>query len=224
MGRIIVYGDIHGCLDEWRLLRSKIGVRSGDAEISVGDLLSKGPRPVETLRYARENGVLTILGNHEERFLEIAGVKRAGLDEVVHRASLKHYERLSSADLAYLFAMPRFLKVANLTVVHAGLTNGIHLGHLQEEHKPLLTRLRYVSKGAASPEYVFWSELYNGSQGFVVYGHTPGGVRRDDFALGIDTGCVYGDRLTAAIFEWRGSRLDTAGVKIEQVSAKERYA
>lgn len=224
MGRIIVYGDIHGCLDEWRLLRSKIGVRSGDAEISVGDLLSKGPRPVETLQFARENGVITILGNHEERFLEIAGVKRSGLDEVVHRASLKHFERLGSADLAYLFAMPRFLKIANLTVVHAGLTNGIHLGRLQEEHKTLLTRLRYVSKGAASPEYVFWSEIYNGSQGYVVYGHTPGGVRRDDYALGIDTGCVYGDRLTAAIFEWQGTRLDTAGVKIEQVSAKERYA
>jgi diadenosine tetraphosphatase ApaH/serine/threonine PP2A family protein phosphatase len=52
---------------------------------------------------------------------------------------------------------------------------------------------------------VFWAEAWNGNR-FVVYGHTPRpGVVRHPRALGIDTGCVYGWSLTAAIRSEDGS-------------------
>ncbi len=224
MGRIIVYGDVHGCLRELKQLRASVKPRSDDVEISVGDLLSKGPQPVEALRYARENGILTVMGNHEERFLEIAHAKSRHPESMLHRASLKHFDQLNAADLAYLFAMPRFLRIANLTVVHAGLTNSMDLNNPKEGDEALLTRVRYVSRGMGHYEYLFWAEMYNGNQGFVVYGHTPQGLTRHRHALGIDTGCVYGHSLTAAIFERQGRHIDTQNPTILQVKAKERYA
>ncbi|MDR2153354.1 MAG: metallophosphoesterase [Helicobacteraceae bacterium] len=221
MGRIVIYGDIHGCLDEWRKLRQKIGVGANDCEISVGDLFSKGPKPLETLKYARSEGIITIVGNHEEKLLEIASAKKLG-EPIESRAHLEFFDKLSANDVAYLFASPRFLKIANLTIVHAGLTNSMCLDRLSEDQYSILTRLRYV--GAGAMDYRFWSELYNGNQGFVVYGHTPREIRRDKHALGIDTGCVYGYKLSAAIFERRGERFDADAVEIAQVDAKERYA
>ena len=224
MGRIIIYGDIHGCLDEWMLLRKELRITPEDAEISVGDLLSKGPKPLATLRYARQHGITTVLGNHEERFLEIAHAHQERPGVTLHRASQKIYQKLDSADLAYLFAMPRFVRIANLTIVHAGLTNAINLQNIQPEEEGLLTRLRYISRGAGTYEYVFWAEVYNGNQGFVVYGHTPQDLTRHPNALGIDTGCVYGEQLTAAVFEHKAARIDTKNYQIVQVAAKERYA
>ena len=49
MKRVIIYGDIHGCLDEFVELRKKIGVKKEDIEISTGDFLNKGPNSVKTL-------------------------------------------------------------------------------------------------------------------------------------------------------------------------------
>ncbi|MDR2034751.1 MAG: metallophosphoesterase [Helicobacteraceae bacterium] len=221
MSRTIVYGDIHGCLDEWRQLRQKIGVKAGDCEISVGDLVSKGPKPLETLRFARNEGIVTVLGNHEEKYLEIASAKRLN-EPIESRGQLALFEKLNANDLAYIFAMPLFIKIDNLTIVHAGLTNSVRLDRLSADQYSILTRLRYV--GAIASEYRFWSELYNGNQGFVVYGHTPGDVRKDKRSLGIDTGCVYGYKLSAAIFERHGKGFDCDRAEIVQVAAKERYA
>ncbi|MDR2905159.1 MAG: metallophosphoesterase [Helicobacteraceae bacterium] len=220
MSRIIIYGDIHGCLDEWLTLRAKVKADANDREFCVGDLLNKGPKPLETLRYAQENGVKSVLGNHEEKYLEIAAAAKIG-DTIGLERHLATFKKFSPADLDFLFAMPRSIKVANLAIVHAGLTNSVDLANLASEQSQILTRLRYISLG---DDYRFWAELYNGNQGFVVYGHTPGDVRRDKHAIGIDTGCVYGYSLTAAIFNWHGKILDVLNVETKSVRAAKEYS
>lgn len=50
----------------------------------------------------------------------------------------------------------------------------------------------------------FWADVYDGSQGFVIYGHSPqldGKPRRSEFALGVDTAAVFGAKLTAAVVQ-----------------------
>jgi diadenosine tetraphosphatase ApaH/serine/threonine PP2A family protein phosphatase len=51
----------------------------------------------------------------------------------------------------------------------------------------------------------FWSDVYEGEAGFVVYGHDPlhetGEPREADHAVGIDTGCVFGGTLTALVMD-----------------------
>ena len=47
-GRVIVLGDVHGCLDELEALLHKVDyVRGNDTLILAGDLVDKGPYSIE---------------------------------------------------------------------------------------------------------------------------------------------------------------------------------
>ncbi len=81
-------GDIQGCLDSLRALLAKL---PSDARLwLVGDLVNRGPRSLDTLRWAIEQGdrVVTVLGNHDLHLLTVAaGIRRAHrsdtLDEIL---------------------------------------------------------------------------------------------------------------------------------------------
>ncbi|WP_208354230.1 symmetrical bis(5'-nucleosyl)-tetraphosphatase [Pseudaestuariivita rosea] len=66
--RSFVIGDVHGCLLELRQLVRKIQFRPRqDRLIFVGDLVGRGPFPLETLEYVRDLGSMgiNIMGNHD---------------------------------------------------------------------------------------------------------------------------------------------------------------
>ena len=46
-GRIIIIGDVHGCLDELETLLSTAKYGEGDVVIMVGDLVNKGPKSAQ---------------------------------------------------------------------------------------------------------------------------------------------------------------------------------
>jgi Icc-related predicted phosphoesterase len=55
MSRLIIYGDLHGCLNEFQNLRKKLDIIASDTEVCVGDLITKGPYSVEILHYIQNN-------------------------------------------------------------------------------------------------------------------------------------------------------------------------
>ena len=59
----------------------------------------------------------------------------------------------------------------------------------------------YLIYGQEDEKSTFWADIYDGNQGFIIYGHQWfNEPRKNNFALGIDTGCVYGNKLTAIVF------------------------
>lgn len=70
MGTYII-GDIHGCFDEWIKLKNKIEAEDSQAEfILVGDIIDRGPKTFEMLKWAMENispvgKYQMVIGNHE---------------------------------------------------------------------------------------------------------------------------------------------------------------
>ena len=46
-GRLLVVGDVHGCRDELQMLLAKINYTDSDNIILAGDLVDKGPYPIE---------------------------------------------------------------------------------------------------------------------------------------------------------------------------------
>lgn len=110
MSRLIVYGDIHGCLEEFQKLRDKVNPQKDDIEVCVGDIITKGSYSVETLRYIQENGILSVLGNHEDKIIRY----------LKHRASPKKnpitldddeqqiVDNLMPGDIEFLYSLTFF--------------------------------------------------------------------------------------------------------------------
>ncbi len=66
--RSFVIGDVHACLDELKQLLRKIDYRrEHDRLVFVGDLVGRGPYPLETLEFVRDLGssCVNIMGNHD---------------------------------------------------------------------------------------------------------------------------------------------------------------
>jgi len=219
----VIYGDIHGCLEEWEELRKLIPKNS--FEISVGDILDKGPYPVEALRYAKKNKIFTIMGNHEYKHIRKYWGRNVKLDEDQQRV----YPKLKQEDFEFIESMPFFLKLNRLTVVHAGITNRIYLSNPPLNIMTLLLFLRDVDENEKflplnhnNPNARYWADTYNGHEGFVVAGHNPfREVKKNKNSIGIDTGCVYGNKLTAYVIK---NTLKPYEGEIIQVKAKKQYA
>jgi len=219
----VIYGDVHGCLEEWEELRKLIPKNS--FEISVGDILDKGPYPVEALRYAKKNKIFTIMGNHEYKHIR----KYWGRNVILDEDQQKVYPKLKKEDFEFIESMPFFLKLNHLTVVHAGITNWIRLNNPPLNLMTLLLFLREVDENDKflplnhnHKNARYWADVYNGHEGFIVYGHNPfKEVKKTQFTAGIDTACVYGNKLTALIIK---NAMKPWEYEIIQVNAKKVYA
>jgi len=212
MNKLIIYGDIHGCCDEFITLRKKINPQKEDMEVCVGDIITKGKDSLKTLRYIQENNIQSVLGNHEDkiiRYLEHDKSKNENpiiLDEDEHNI----VKNLNSKDIDFLMTMPLFMKFKNITILHGGLHNSYDLDNLNKKEKTKILRMRYLDKnhnfvtlGKENDDSIFWADVYDGNQGFIVYGHQYfKEARSNKYALGIDTGCVYGNKLSAIAFEF----------------------
>jgi diadenosine tetraphosphatase ApaH/serine/threonine PP2A family protein phosphatase len=209
--RLIVYGDIHGCLDEFILLRQSLNIKAGDIETSVGDFLSKGLQSVEVLQFIRLHKILPVIGNHEDKILRYLrhqeGINKNPVE--LNNDEKNIIKNLNSNDINFLNNLPFFLKFGPVTILHGGLLNHQKLDSLSKRDKGRLLRLRFLDKnlkfiafGDENVDSNFWADIYDGNEGFIVYGHQNfKEVRQSPNAIGIDTGCVYGNKLTAVVFK-----------------------
>jgi predicted phosphodiesterase len=210
--RLIFIGDIHGCHDELRALLALVAPASRDVVVSVGDVVTKGPAVAKCLDLWRERGYLAVRGNNEIKLLESA-------HPLFRFFALENRDVLLRKDLLrYIASWPLVLDFpdANVTAVHGGFLPQMNVTEEDvAREQDVVPKLRWIRKKDGDWMYagkekkkkgdVLWSEKWKGDR-FIVYGHTP--VREPKFdkhALGLDTGCVYGGALTAAIFtrgEW----------------------
>ncbi len=234
--RVIVYGDIHGCLDELKKLRKKIKPREKDIEIAVGDLVNKGPKSIETLRYIQKKGILSVVGNNEAKIMRFYKELQKKGNEFFK--TLRNFEqhtlkKMSIQDYYFLKSLPYFYKIDNLTILHGGIRNRVKLREdMSKKEKESLTLMRYLNKdGKPIPyknfkdRFAFWSEVYNGREGFIVFGHHPFKKPKiEEHAIGIDTGAVYGGELSAIVFNQNSLGVDIKNYKLYNVkSAKNHF-
>jgi Calcineurin-like phosphoesterase len=192
--RTVVIGDVHGCIEELHQLLDKVEVRDDDDIISVGDLVRKGPDSAAVLRWAMKTPNLRcVLGNHDARLLFrwFDGEKpdRGSLDWVMCRELGDSYNDA----MEYIRSCPLYIDSEEFLVVHAGLDPRIGKIRLQSPRDLMNIR---IPQGMKAP----WYESYE-EEKLVIFGHWARNeplVRSNTICL--DTGCVYGGRLTAAIF------------------------
>jgi serine/threonine protein phosphatase 1 len=197
MTRTVIVGDIHGCYQELLDLMDRVGPAAGDQVISVGDLVTKGPGNVAVVEFFRAGkNRSAVIGNHDRVLLE----KYLGHDvklETFHAQAIAEFGDRFGEYMDWVAALPPYIDLGDYVVVHAGLRPGRSLA---EQDLTDLTEIRQVViRDKETP----WFDVYDGDQ-TVIFGHWVFGepvVKAN--AIGIDTGCVYGGRLTACILPER---------------------
>ena len=225
MNNLIIYGDIHGCYNEFTSLRKKINPQKNDIEVCVGDIITKGEDSIKTLDFIIEHNIQSVLGNHEDKLLRYLVHQKSNKKNpiILDNDEQNIIDNLTSEHIKYLESLPLCLKFKDITVVHGGIQNHIDLDNPSKREVQSILRLRYldedenfVAYGKEDENSIFWADIYNGSNGFVVYGHQWfKDVKKNDCSLGIDTGCAYGNQLSAVVFE-----KNSLDYKIESVSCK----
>ena len=198
MRRTIVIGDLHGCFDELTDLINLIDLRRDDRVVAVGDLIVKGPKNRELLDlFIEDKRFSSVIGNHDRKLrqhlrgepIPLTKEQKATLDQLdVQR------ERYSD----YLRSLPFTIDLGSHLVVHAGVRPGVPL---RRQMTSDLTEIRTMGANPSSRRGVPWYTVYRGRK-IVLFGHWPAKAPRIAArAIGLDTACVYGGRLTGFIIE-----------------------
>jgi len=204
--RTIVVGDVHGCRIELEALLDRVGFTSGDRLVMVGDLVARGPDSLGVLDVVRRTGAVVVRGNHEQKLVEWRAGRSAWMHgEAAAKPPIGRMHRdlarsLRPVDWSLLETSPLFVDLPEhgLRVVHAGVMPGVAMG---EQLPSTLMRIRTVRAGRAGDRRapVLWGSVYEGPPQ-IVFGHNAApGLQLHPWATGLDTGCVYGGRLTAMV-------------------------
>lgn len=202
MARTIIVGDVHGCVGELGSLLDLVAPVTGDRVVFVGDMIARGPDSLGVLALYRQVNASSVLGNHESKLLGAYRARRNGTKRP--RVSALHYalmHRLGAEDWALLEQLPLWLPLAEhgACVVHAGILPD---QDIEAQDPWTLTHIRSIDpQGRPSPRHDQrpWAEGYAGEP-HIVFGHNSRlGLQLHPGATGLDTGCVYGGRLTALV-------------------------
>jgi bis(5'-nucleosyl)-tetraphosphatase (symmetrical) len=247
-------GDVQGCFDELEALVARIQFTKRDRLWFVGDLVNRGPKSLQTLRFVRDLGerAVVVLGNHDLHLVtQHEGFAKARKDDTFTDV-LEAADRGALVD--WLRKRPMMHAEGDYAVVHAGLlpqwsvAKALELAREVEAalrgtdyraflanlygSKPdewrddlkgwerlrvivnAMTRMRFCTpqgkmdfqaKGTKAPKgYRAWFELRPTEKVRLVFGHWSAlGLKVTERVAGLDSGCVWGGKLTALRLEDR---------------------
>ena len=219
-GPFDIIGDVHGCLDECiQLLRTlgytvagtretpEVTAPQGRRAIFVGDLVDRGPDSPGVLRLVIAmvaNGTaFCVPGNHDVKLMK----KLRGRDVKISHGLAETLQQLESepedfgkqaADWIYSLVSHLVFDDGKLVVAHAGMKESMQ-GRASGAVRDFAL---YGETTGETDEYGLptrynWAGDYRGAA-MVVYGHTP--VPEPEWVnrtICVDTGCVFGGKLTA---------------------------
>jgi protein phosphatase len=216
-GPFDIIGDVHGCCDELEDLLEQLGYgRPGDGvwnhsegrrAIFVGDLVDRGPRIAETLKtvmaMSQAGSALCVPGNHDIKLKR----KLEGRDVTISHGLDRTLAELERQTPEFRTAVQQFIDGlvshyvfddGRLVVAHAGMKEEMQgRGSAKVRDFALFGETTGETDEFGLPIRYNWASEYRGHAS-VVYGHTPvpepAWLNR---TINIDTGCVFGGRLTA---------------------------
>jgi predicted phosphodiesterase len=240
--RLVAIGDIHGCLQELEELLQLIQPSAKDLIVFLGDLVDRGPDSKGVVDCVRELQltypyVFSVLGNHDEKHVRFGyhneltkhnpGYKnpiRAGsFFEAIHLS-------LTQDDLIWMAGNPDSIVLSQrIILTHAGL---LPYAWRNQPTKGLI-RNRYLDSKTLSPvnlvtrdekpfcqpdNSVLWQKVWFPQTGCVITGHiVVPEVQVLNNCHSIDTGCVFGGKLTAYVEDIATKEIKYLSVKAHQI-------
>ena len=195
----LVIGDIHGCYQELQALLDKAGLASGDAIISIGDLVDRGPETPQVQEFfAKRVTARALMGNHESKHVRAArGELKLALSQQISR---QQFGAAYPQALAWMAGLPLYIELPEAVLAHGYLEPGLALD--QQDRSVLCGTMggdRLLRERYALP----WYEIYDGEKPAIVGHHNYTGTDQpfiyQDKVFGLDTNCVNGKALTGLL-------------------------
>ncbi|MCI5054998.1 MAG: metallophosphoesterase [Flavobacteriales bacterium] len=206
--RTFVFGDIHGCFDEFVTLYNQIGIMEEDQIISLGDIVDRGNKSLEVFNFFRSrSNAMVLMGNHERKHMN--GTLSYS-QEIVKVQMGDHYDDFCK----YCHSLPYYYEHESAIIIHAYYEHDKELHQQKEEVLSGSTSgVRYLDRKYGKGED--WILNYNLSKP-LIYGHSVVGnhVKIENNTYGIDTGACHAGYLTA---------IELPGFKIHQVKVQHDY-
>ena len=219
--KLDIIGDIHGCFREFKELTIELGykwnsegipVHDNDRKLAfVGDLTDRGPNSLkvaETVAGLVNRGLgYYVPGNHCNKlyrfFLGNKVQHTHGLETTVaeYEALDKKAKQAIREKFIHLYEnapLHSILDKGKLVIAHAGIRENL-IGKNSNKVKTfvLYGDITGETHPDGSPVRRDWAKEYQG-KAIIVYGHTPvKEVRIVNNTYNIDTGAVFGNKLTA---------------------------
>ncbi|WP_062352007.1 bis(5'-nucleosyl)-tetraphosphatase PrpE [Bacillus kwashiorkori] len=215
-----IIGDIHGCYEELTLIIKKLGyqwengipLHSSERKlIFLGDLTDRGPNSLEVIdlvyHLVHAGAAFYTPGNHCNKlyryFLGNRVQIKHGLettDAEFKRLSPKKKREIRHKFMKLYENAPLYLTLddGKLIVAHAGIPEK-YIGQYNDTVKSfvLYGDITGEKHRDGTPIRLDWAKNYHGKQ-IIVYGHTPvKKVRIINNTYNIDTGVVFGGKLSA---------------------------
>ncbi|MCY4513031.1 MAG: metallophosphoesterase [Bdellovibrionales bacterium] len=206
-------GDIHGCFFEFMDLLETLNYDSQKHRlILMGDIINRGPHSWEMLQWVKIHNVEAIQGNHEEAFTRFARRNRPitpALDELKQQMG-KDLEDW----LTWIESWPLYIEEEDFIAVHAGLAPEKHPKDSDIRTLLYIRTWDEKNKTLGDSSHPPWYEFYKGNK-LIIYGHwAKQGLQVRQNTIGLDSGCVYGKKLSGILLPER---------KIFQVPARQNY-
>ena len=220
-GPFDIIGDVHGCFDELVELLKELGYEistqpdgetvveppQGRKAIFVGDFVDRGPKVAEVLHLVmgmqKTGAAICVPGNHDVKLVRALQGRNVnpthGLAESLSQLEKESAEfKTQITEFLNGLVSHYVLDSGKLVVAHAGMKaelQGRASGRVREF--ALYGETTGETDEFGLPIRINWADEYRGNA-MVVYGHTP--VAEPQWVnrtINIDTGCVFGGKLTA---------------------------
>ncbi len=206
-GRLFAIGDIHGCPDELAAILKAIAPAANDTVVFVGDYVDRGPSARDVIDQLLElrrgpAEIILLKGNHEDMMLSYLGLPGRYGDSFLFNGGSQTLESYGVTEETLGRAI-EFLPDDHLDLL-VNLANNHHRPPYLFVHAGVLPTRPLEEQSVEDMLWIRQEFIFHPHQidATVVFGHTPMRAVMVDlpYKIGIDTGLVYGGKLTCLEF------------------------